>query len=74
MSLDIPNQEVGDQKLIETIELVIKNIRKGVYEELDKEFILSFLTQYTTGKQIKLDPEILKYLFTGWFLHENSEL
>lgn len=72
MSLSLPTQEVDkDQKLIDTMELILKNIKEGVYDDLDKESIRSFVAQYITGEPIKPDPVILKYLFTGWFLHQN---
>lgn len=63
----------GDQKLVEMLELAIKNIKEGIYDDLDKENIHFFITQYTTGRQSKPDPDILRYLFTGWFLHQLSD-
>lgn len=69
---DRPIQEDDkDQKLIEIMESILKNIKEGVYDDLDKESIRSFVTQYITGEPVKTDPEVLKYLFTGWFLHQN---
>ena len=63
---------VTDEKLISNLEQIILRLRQGnTYTYEDKELLMYHTEEYVTGERKPLDPEIMKYLFTGWLIHTN---
>lgn len=60
---------ITDEKLISNLECIIKHLKDGnTYTYEDKELLMYRTEEYVTGERKKLDPEILNYLFAGWFV------
>lgn len=60
---------VTDEKLISNLERIIVLLRQGnTYTYQDKEELMYRTEEYVTGERKPLDSEIMKYLFTGWFI------
>src|SRR5205823_1882234 len=65
----------SDDELISNLEVVIRNLRDhGVYNDEDKRILSTFIKEYVTGDRPRLDPDILRYLFTGWFVVEGLKV
>lgn len=62
---------VTDEKIISNLEQIISQLRRHTYTYEDKEILMDFTEGYVTGARKNLNPEIVKYLFTGWFIHNN---
>jgi hypothetical protein len=75
MSIDIELKSgavITDEKLISTLEQIIKYLKEGnTYTEEDKELLFYRIEEYVTGERKEWDPELVKYMFTGWFIHKH---
>lgn len=72
MSELTPELVITNERIIATLEQIIKHLKEGnTYTDEDKEMLLYRIEEYVTGDRKKLDAETLQYLFTGWFIHRN---
>ena len=73
IEIDLKSEPIiTDEKIIANLEQIILHLRRGnTYTYRDKEMLMYHTEEYVTGDRKPLDPEILKYLFTGWFIHTN---
>jgi hypothetical protein len=55
--------------LVNLLEKMLENAKKGNYSEEIKNEIIENNTVYVTGKREPVDQEALKYFITGWWLH-----
>lgn len=59
---------LSDKQLQENLELLLITLKSGEMTEQMKEVLSNFFE----GPK-KLDPETMKYLFTGWFIYQEAE-
>jgi len=65
---------VTDEKLISNLERIIHHLKDGnTYSPEDRELLWYRTEEFVTGTRKKMDPELMKYLFTGWFIHNNLD-
>jgi hemerythrin-like domain-containing protein len=64
---------MSDQDLIDLLEKMLENAKKGSYSEEIKNEIIQNNTEYVTGIRDPIDKEALKYFVTGWCFHKYSE-
>ena len=58
---------VGDEKLLETLQLLLHSIRGGVYTDDQKQEVFDSIVGYTTGCNT-VDPLALKYMVLGYYV------
>ena len=63
-----PNEE-----LLNILDTLRKNISNGKYSEVIQTEILESVECYVTGEGLELDPQIVKYLFQGWWVQDAME-
>ncbi len=59
---------MDDQKIIHNLELLIKAIKEKNMPDEVKERLSNFLE----GNSGSVDPEMMKYLFTGWWIYHEA--
>ena len=62
-----------DEKLLNILDSLHKNISDGKYSKEIQLEILESIESYVTGDGFQLDPEIVKYLVQGWWVGEAME-
>lgn len=62
---------MSDDALVIFLEKMLENTKKGLYSEEIKNEIIENNQVYITGKRENIDPESLKYFFTGWWIHQH---
>lgn len=62
-----------DEKLLSILDTLRQNISDGKYSEDIQTEILESIEGYVTGKGIELDPEIVKFLVSGWWVQGAME-
>lgn len=62
-----------DEKLLNILDTLRQNISDGKYSEDIQTEILESVEGYVTGKGIELDPEIVKFLVSGWWVQSAME-
>jgi hypothetical protein len=60
-----------DDPCITLLEKMLDLAKRGLYSEEIKNEIVDSNTCYVTGRRDDIDPETLKYYFTGWWVHQN---
>ena len=58
--------------LVQKLYFLIDSVQKNRLLPEVKEDLFCYLTAVIDGKK-DIDPEVLKFLFTGWFIHQNIE-
>lgn len=59
---------ITSEKLVRHLNTLITNIQDEKYTEVVKHDIYDALEEYITGIPQALDPEVIQYLFRGWWL------
>ena len=56
---------------IALLENMLDFAKRGLYSEEIKNEIIEINTCYVTGQREGVDPDTLKYFFTGWWVHQH---
>ena len=62
-----------DENLLSILDSLRQNISDGKYSNNIQMEILESIESYVTGDQIKLDPQIVKFLVQGWWVQSAME-
>ena len=62
-----------DEKLLDILDTLYQNISDGKYSTEIQTEILESVESYITGKEIELDPQIVKFLVQGWWVGDAME-
>ena len=62
-----------DENLLKTLDALRRNVSDGKYSSEMQEEILESIEGYVTGDRPKLDPEIIKFLVSGWWVQDAME-
>ena len=68
-----PKRFLPDENLLSTLESLRQNISDGKYSNDIQAEILESIESYVTGDQIKLDPQIVRFLVQGWWVQSAME-
>ena len=60
---------ISSEDLIERLEEIIENTKKGVYTDVNRQDISDALEEYISGNAVTtIDPDAISYLFRGWWI------
>ena len=69
---DTDDKNISNEYLVDVVEKIISNIKKNIYDEDIKNDIYDCMQYFTTGNK-NVNPELVKYLFIGWYIHSLIE-
>ncbi|RLI50341.1 hypothetical protein DRO61_03985 [Candidatus Bathyarchaeota archaeon] len=62
-----------DENLLKILDTLRQNISDGKYSDLVQAEILECVEGYVTGNCLELDPQIVKFLVSGWWVNDAME-
>jgi hypothetical protein len=66
---DEEDDYISSEELILQLQLLISNIKQGIYTDITNQDISDSIEEYISGKSTKpIDSEAISYLFRGWWI------